>query len=73
MSPAERYHAEVAKYRTLLDKPHSPAEALELRGLEQTYRTLADNEEWLTRNADKIVQRSQDKAPEDDMAPSKER
>jgi hypothetical protein len=56
MSPADRYCAEAAKYRKLLGDPHSPAEALEFRSLEQTYRTLADNEEWLTRNADKIVQ-----------------
>ena len=73
MSPAERYRAQVVKYRKLLDDPHSPADAIEFRSLEQSYRMLADNEEWLTRNADKIVQRSQDNAPEDDMAPSKER
>jgi hypothetical protein len=72
MSPAERYRAEVVKYRKLLVDPHSPAEALEFRSLEQTYRTLADNEEWLTRNADKILQRSQDHGPEDDRAPSEE-
>jgi len=73
MSPAERYRGEVVKYRKLLDDPHSPAEAIEFRSLEQTYRTLADNEEWLTRNADKIVQRSQDDASEDDRVPSEER
>jgi hypothetical protein len=66
MSPFERYRAEVVKYRRLLDDPHSPAETIEFRSLEQTYRTLADNEEWLTRNADKIVQKSQDDAQEDD-------
>jgi hypothetical protein len=73
MFPAERYRAEVVKYRKLLDDPHSPAEAIEFRSLEQSYRTLADNEEWLTRNADKIVRRSQDDAPEDAKVPSEER
>lgn len=73
MSPAERYRAEVVKYRKLLEDPHSPAESIEFRSLEQSYRTLADNEEWLRRNANKIVQRSQDDASEDDRVPSEER
>jgi hypothetical protein len=73
MSPAERYRAEVVKYRKLLEDPHSPAETIGFRSLEQTYRTLADNEEWLMRNADKIVQKSQEDAPEDDKVPSEER
>jgi hypothetical protein len=60
MSATERYRAEGVKYRKLLDAPHSPTEAIEFRNLEQTFQTLADNEEWLARNVDKIVQRSQD-------------
>jgi hypothetical protein len=66
MFSADCYRAKAAKYRKLLADPHLPAEALDFRSLEQTYRTLAENEEWLTRNADKIVQRSQDDASEDD-------
>ena len=54
--------AKAAKYRKLLDDPHSPAEAIKLRNLEQAFRTLADNEEWLVRNADKILQRARDDA-----------
>jgi hypothetical protein len=60
MSATERYRAEGVKYRKMLDAPHSPTETIEFRNLEQTFRTLADNEEWLARNVDKIVQRSQD-------------
>jgi hypothetical protein len=63
----------VVKYRKLLEDRHSPAESIEFRNLEQTYKTLADNEEWLTRNADKIVHPSQDDASEDDRVPSEER
>jgi hypothetical protein len=59
MFSVDRYRAEAAKYRKLLAGPHSPAEDIEFRNLEQTYETLADNEEWLTRNADKIVHSSQ--------------
>jgi hypothetical protein len=55
MFPAGYYRAKAAD-------PHSPAQAIELRNLEQTYRTLADNEEWLARNADKVVQ-TKDDAP----------
>jgi hypothetical protein len=42
----------------LLDAPRSPAETSEFRDLEQAYTILADNEEWLARNADKIVRAS---------------
>jgi hypothetical protein len=63
MFPAGYCRSKAAEYTKLLNDPHSPAEVIELRNLEQTYRTLADNEEWLARNADKIVQTSQHDAP----------
>ena len=62
MFPADCHRAKAAKYTRLLDEPHSLAEATKLRNLEQAFRTLADNEEWLARNADKIVQRARDDA-----------
>jgi hypothetical protein len=55
MFTAEQYRAKAAEYKTLLDDPRSPGETKEFLHLEQTYRTLADNEEWLARNADKVV------------------
>jgi hypothetical protein len=39
----------------LLDNPRSPSETKKFRDLEQTYTTMADNEEWLARNTDKVV------------------
>jgi hypothetical protein len=54
MATAEQYRAKAAEYKELLDKPNSPDDAREFRGLEQTYATLADNAEWMTRNADKV-------------------
>jgi hypothetical protein len=59
MFSVDRYRAEAAKYRKLLAGPHSPAEDIEFCNLKPIYETLADNEEWLTRNADKIVHSSQ--------------
>jgi hypothetical protein len=60
MFRAGYYRAKAVEYTKLLNDPHPPAEVIELRNLEQTYTTLADNEEWLARNADKdkIVQTS---------------
>jgi hypothetical protein len=55
MFTAEQYRAKAAEYRELLDIPHSPDETKEIRSLEQTNTTMADNEEWLARNADKVV------------------
>jgi hypothetical protein len=55
MFTAKQYRAKAAEYRGLLADPRSPAEASEFRNLEQTYTMLADNEEWLALNADKII------------------
>jgi hypothetical protein len=56
MFTANQYRAKAAEYRGLLDAPCSPAEASEFRNLEESYTILADNEEWLAHNADKILQ-----------------
>jgi hypothetical protein len=55
---AEQYRAKAAEFRALLTKtPHSPDETRELRDLAQTYTTLAENEEWMAGNTDKVVPR----------------
>jgi hypothetical protein len=56
---AEQYRAKAAEYKRLLGDPHSSAETKELRNLEQTYTTLADNEEWMARNSGKVVSSGQ--------------
>ena len=47
MFTAKQYRAKAAEYREYLNASRSPAETSEFRKLEQTYTTLADNEEWL--------------------------
>lgn len=58
MFSAEQYRAKAAEFRTLLmNVPRSSNERNELRNLEQTYTTLAENEEWMSINIDKTIQR----------------
>jgi hypothetical protein len=55
---AEQYRAKAAEFRALLlNTPRSPSATSELRNLEQTYTTLAENEEWMAINLDKTIQR----------------
>jgi len=50
-----------AEYTALLSNiPRSPHETSELRNLEQTYTTLAENEEWMAINIDKTIQQRED-------------
>jgi hypothetical protein len=58
MFSAEQYRAKAAEFRALLANiPRSPNETSEFRNLEQTYTTLAENEEWMAINIDKTIQR----------------
>ena len=58
MFSAEQYRAKAAEYTALLaGMPRSPNETSEFRNLEQTYTTLADNEEWMAINIGKTVRR----------------
>jgi hypothetical protein len=58
MFSAEQYRAKAAEFRALLtNTPRSPNETNEFRDLEQTYTTLAENEEWMAGNRDKVIQR----------------
>jgi hypothetical protein len=60
MFSAEQYRAKAAEFRALLtNMPRSPDETRELRNLEQTYTTLAENEEWMAINIGKTVQRGE--------------
>jgi hypothetical protein len=53
MSTAKQYRAKAAEYTELLKVTGLPAEAREFRKLEQSYLTLAENEEWLADNLEK--------------------
>jgi hypothetical protein len=55
MFSSEPFRAKAAEYLELAAKAHSPNEVRKFRDLERSYTVLADNEEWLDRNFDKIV------------------
>ena len=52
MHTAKQYRAKAAEYTELLRTTRSPAEIREFRNLEQSYVTLAENDEWLADNLD---------------------
>jgi hypothetical protein len=54
MITAKQYRAKAAEYTELLKAVRSPAETSEIRKLEQSYLTLAENEEWMADNLEKI-------------------
>jgi hypothetical protein len=54
MLTARQYRAKAAEYSELLKAIHLPAETREFRRLEQSYITLAENEEWIADNLEKI-------------------
>jgi len=51
---AKQYRAKAAEYTELLKAARLPAETREFRKHEQSYLTLAENEEWMANNLDKI-------------------
>jgi hypothetical protein len=58
MFTAQQYRAKAAEFRSFLaNTPRSPNETSEFRDLEQTYTTLAENEEWMAIHLDKTIQR----------------
>jgi hypothetical protein len=58
MFTAEQYRAKAAEFRAFLTNiPRSPNETREFLDLEQTYTTLAENEEWMAVHIDRTIQR----------------
>jgi hypothetical protein len=55
MVTAQQHRAKAAEYRGFLDAPPLLGETSEFGNLERTYKTLAENEEWLALNANKIL------------------
>jgi len=54
MFTAKQYRAKAAEYTELLKAASLPAETREFRKLEQSYLMLAENEEWMADNREKI-------------------
>jgi hypothetical protein len=70
MSTAEQYRAKAAEYTELLKATSLPAEGPEFRRLEQSYLVLAENEEWMADNRDKMDIRGVDENCYGDAIPA---
>jgi hypothetical protein len=55
MFTADQFRAKAAKYAELRQNAHNPGEIKELQRSEQSFSQLADNEDWLAANFDKII------------------
>ncbi|MGP8232634.1 MAG: tripartite tricarboxylate transporter substrate-binding protein [Methylovirgula sp.] len=70
MLTAEQYRAKAAEYTKLLKAASLPAEGHELLRLERSFLVLAENEEWMADNRDKINIRGADKNLHGDAIPT---
>jgi hypothetical protein len=55
MFNAEQYRAKAAEYRERARKTDNPSEIREFEILARTFSELADNEEWIEQNSEKIM------------------
>ena len=55
MFTAEEFRAKAAEYAELLKRTEDPNEVRDLNRLKESFTLLAQNEEWLAHNFDKIV------------------
>jgi hypothetical protein len=67
MPTAKQYRAKAAEYTELLKTASLPSEVCEFRNLEQSFITLAENDEWLAQNLGKTVSPGADGNPYDDV------
>ena len=67
MSAAKQYRAKAAQYTELLKTASLPSKARELRNLEQSFITLAENDEWLADNLGKTNSPGADANRNDDV------
>ena len=65
MFTAEQYRAKATEYAELLKTAVAPSEIIELQRRKQSFILLAQNEDWLAHNSDKIIH-AQDVHPQDD-------
>jgi hypothetical protein len=63
MFTAQQYRTKAVEYGRLLEMARSPAETSEYRDLHQSYSLLAENLDWLTTNAGKVIVSNQPHAP----------
>jgi hypothetical protein len=55
MCTVKQYRAKAAEYKERADTATTSNEKRELQNLERSFRTLADNEQWLSDNHEKTV------------------
>ena len=55
MFNAEQYRAKAAEYQERVRKTDNPSEIREFENLARTFSELADNEEWIEQNSEKIM------------------
>lgn len=67
MFPAQQDWTKTGEDGEYSGTPGSPGEESEFRSLEQSRATLAENDQWLAHNADKLV-----RAPEYEIVPTSE-
>jgi hypothetical protein len=74
MFTPQQYRSKAAQYTHLAKTACNPAELREFQALERSFTVLADNEQWLADNHDKIVRPStkDDSAADDDTLPAEE-
>ena len=72
MFSSEQYRAKAAEYLELAAKTDSSNKIREYRDLARSYTGLADNEEWLEHNFDKMVHAPDKDRLEGDALPAEE-
>lgn len=55
MFNAEQYRAKAVEYQERVRKTDNPSEIREFENLVRTFSELADNEEWIEQNSEKIM------------------
>jgi hypothetical protein len=65
MFTAEQFRAKATEYAEWLKTAVAPSEIIELQRRKQSFSLLAQNEDWLAHNFDKIIH-AQDVHPQDD-------
>jgi hypothetical protein len=72
MFSSERYRARAAEYVELAKATTSPNDIREYKDRERSFTTLADNEEWLKDNFDRMVHAPGKDGPEGDALVAEE-
>ena len=72
MFSSERYRAKAAEYVELAKATASPSDIRDYKNRERSFTTLADNEEWLKDNFDKMVHAPGKDGPEGDALAAEE-